>query len=156
MRIDLPDHASTDFPAAAEAYVMRLRRVYDLRATWHRRLYRFSGIVVILAGAGLPLMVTLDYGVKNLAVSFTGVLVAVVTGLRAFYRWDQSWILLRKTELSITSALWHWRSREPGTDREAATELMQRVYDIRKYEVESFFKDLAYPALNGVELPGQR
>jgi len=152
----MPDHASTEYPAAAEAYALRLRRVYDLRAAWHRRLYRFSGIIVILAGAGLPLLVSVDYPGKNVAISATGVLVAVITGLRAFYRWDQSWILLRKTEMAITSALWQWRGREPGTDREAAAELMLRVYDIRKFEAESFFKDLAFPVQGTIELPNQR
>lgn len=156
VRVDLPDNASTEFPAAAEAYVARLCRVYNLRATWHRRLYRFSGMVVILAGAGLPLLVSLDYAGKNIAISATGVLVAVVTGLRAFYRWDQSWILLRKTEMAITSALWVWLAREPDTDREAAAELMLQVYDIRKFEAEAFFKDLAFPLQNGIDPPAQR
>jgi hypothetical protein len=156
IRVDLPGSASTEFPAAAEAYVLRLHRVYDLRATWHRRLYRFSGIVVILAGAGLPLLVSLDYPGKDIAISATGVLVAVITGLRAFYRWDQSWILLRKTEMAITTALWQWLGRDPGTDQEAAAELMLRVYAIRKFEAESFFKDLAFPSQSGVDLPAQR
>lgn len=135
--------------------MQRLQRVYELRATWHRRLYRFSGIVVILAAAGLPLLVSIDYAGKDVAISATGVLVAVITGLRAFYRWDQSWILLRKTEMAIASALWLWQGREPDTDREAAAELIQRVYDIRKVEAESFFKDLAFPVQNS-DLPAQR
>lgn len=136
--------------------MLRLRRVYDLRATWHRRLYRFSGIVVILAGAGLPLLVSVDYAGKDTAIAATGVLVAVITGLRAFYRWDQSWILLRKTEIAITSALWSWRSRESGTDREAAVELIRQVYEIRRFEAESFFKDLAFPVRGTADLPAQR
>lgn len=156
VRVDLPDHDSSAFPAAAEAYVRRIREVYDLRATWHRRLYRFSGILVILAGAGLPLLVSVDYAGKDIAVAITGVLVAVVTALRAFYRWDQSWILLRKTEMAITSVLWEWRGRASGDDREAAVELLTRVDDIRKFEAESYFKDLAFPAHKSVDAPFQR
>lgn len=156
VRVELPDHNDGEFPAAAVAHAMVLRRVYDLRATWHRRLYRFSGIVVILAGAGLPLLVTLDYPGKNATIASTGVLVAVVTGLRAFYRWDQSWILLRKTELAITAALWDWYGRAPGEDRAAAAELMRRLQEIRTFEAESFFKDLAFPVQSGVEVPAQR
>jgi len=135
--------------------VLRLRQIYDLRATWHRRRYRFSGILVILAGAGLPLLVTVDYAGKDLVVAITGVLVALVTALRAFYRWDQSWILLRKTEMAITSALWEWRGRRSGDDRAAAVELLTCVDDIRKYEAESFFKDLAFPAQKSVDVPFQ-
>lgn len=156
VRVDLPRHDSTEFPSAAEAYALRVRRVYDLRATWHRRLYRLSGIVVILAGAGLPLLVSVDYAAKEAVIAATGVLVAVITALRAFYRWDQSWILLRRTEMQLTAALWSWRSREPGADREAAAELIRRVHDIRAIETESFFKDLAFPAQSAVDLPAQR
>lgn len=155
VRVELPDHDSSDFVAAAEAYALRLRQVYDLRAAWHRRLYRLSGIVVILAGAGLPLLVSIDYAGKDLTIALTGVLVAAITSLRAFYRWDQSWILLRKTEMSITSALWEWRCRTPGTDQEAVLELLKKVEEIRKFEAESFFKELAFPVQRG-EPPAQR
>jgi hypothetical protein len=85
----------------------------------------------------------------------TGVLVAVVTALRAFYRWDQSWILLRKTEMAITSALWEWRGRS-GEDHEAAIALLTRVDDIRKFEAESYFSDLAFPAQKSLDVPVQR
>ncbi|WP_460396833.1 DUF4231 domain-containing protein [Actinophytocola sediminis] len=151
----MPNHDSADFVAAAEAYALRLRQVYDLRATWHRRLYRLSGIVVILAGAGLPLLVSIDYAGKDIAISLTGVLVATITSLRAFYRWDQSWILLRKTEMAITSALWTWRCRPAGSDHDAVLELLEQVHEIRKFEAESFFKDLAFPVQRG-DLPAQR
>ncbi|OLF12300.1 hypothetical protein BLA60_09980 [Actinophytocola xinjiangensis] len=153
VRVELPDHGAADFVAAAEAYALRLRQVYDLRATWHRRLYRLSGILVIIAGAGLPLLVSVDYQAKDIVIAITGVLVAAITSLRAFYRWDQSWILLRKTEMAITSALWAWRCREPGTDHEAVVELMKRVHEIREFEAESFFKDLAFPVQRGEATP---
>ncbi|WP_237047583.1 hypothetical protein [Lentzea guizhouensis] len=34
---------------------------------------------------------------------------AGVTGLRTFYRWDQSWILLRNTEIAVTAAYLEWK-----------------------------------------------
>jgi hypothetical protein len=155
-RVQLPNIDSSTFPAAAEAHVRRVREVYDVRATWHRRFYRFSGIVVIFAGAGLPLLVSVDYSAKDIVVALTGVLVALVTALRAFYRWDQSWILLRKTEMAITHALWEWRGRAPGDDREDAVALLARVNDIRKFEAESYFKDLAFPAQHSLDVEPQQ
>src|SRR4051812_40852666 len=89
---DLPDPAAVGLPAVAEAYVLRVREFYDARAWWNRRLYRLSGVLVILVGAMLPLLSTLEYSYKDLTVSLAGVVVAMMTSLRAFYRWDQSWV----------------------------------------------------------------
>jgi uncharacterized protein DUF4231 len=154
LRVDLPDTTATDFPDAAEQYVLRMRRHYDFRARWHARCYRFSGVVVIIAGAALPMLVSLDYPGKNTVVSLTGVLIAAITALRVFYRWDQSWILLRKTENSITTAWWDYQSalRADGVDRrERVAALVQRVVDIRREEAESFFQDLGFPARSGMD-----
>lgn len=157
LRVDLPDSDATEFPSAAENYVLWLRRYYDFRARWHRRFYRASGIVVIMSGAGLPVLVSLDYPAKDVVVSMIGMLVAAITALRAFYRWDQSWILLRKTETAITAAWWEYQGNiraDGGTDRNAlAMALMQRVFDIRRHEAESFFKDLAFPTHAGFDGP---
>lgn len=153
---DLPDSAEVGFPAAVEAYVLRVREFYDSRARWHRRFYRLSAILVILVGAALPMLSTLDYAHKEVTVSAAGIVVAVVTSLRAFYRWDQSWVLLRNTEIVLSKAYWAWKgsaaeTTEPTDEQgiaarnEAAIALVATVTDIRKGEADSFFKDLTYP-----------
>lgn len=50
---------------------------------------------------------TTDFAWQPQAVSAAGVSVAVLTGLHAFYRWDQSWVLLRNTERTITAEYWN-------------------------------------------------
>lgn len=153
---DLPDPAKVGFPAAAEAYILRVRDFYDARAWWHRRLYRVSGILIILIGATLPMLSTLDYSHKELTVSLAGVVIAVVTSLRTFYRWDQTWVLLRNTEIVLTKAYLAWKgSKEETTEatddrqrlarNQAAIELIDKVSNIRQGEAESFFKELTYP-----------
>jgi Protein of unknown function (DUF4231) len=156
---ELPDPDAVGFPDAVESYLARLRSFYNSRAAWHRRFYRFSGILVIVIGSALPLVATLDYGGKDLVVSLLGVAVAMATALRAFYRWDQSWILLRSTEMAITTQWWQYcacvdRELESAGDdekaqahvrREAARELIGALTEIRKREAASFFKDLAFP-----------
>jgi len=153
---DLPDPAEAGFPAAAEAYALSVREFYDSRAWWCRRLYRLSGILVILVGATLPLLSTLDYAHKEITVSLAGIVVAVMTSLRAFYRWDQSWVLLRNTEIVLTNAYLAWKgSTEEATEatderqqrarNQAAIALIAKVSSIRQGEAESFFKDLSYP-----------
>lgn len=147
---------SLAYAADAENYVRRIRENYDARANGHRRYYRASGILVIVAGASLPILTTLDYEGKELAVSLIGVLVSVVTALRAFYRWDQIWALLRVTEFSVSQAYWEWRrsidGRLDATDavitdknREATALLLEKVAEIRSNEAISFFKDLPFP-----------
>jgi hypothetical protein len=63
-----------------------LRSFYDVRADWHRRCDRLSGILVILTAASLPVLTSLEYPGKSLTISLVGMLVAALTGLRAFYR----------------------------------------------------------------------
>jgi hypothetical protein len=153
----LPDPGSAGFAEAVESYLLRLRSFYNSRAIWHRRFYRLSGILVILVGATLPLAASLDYAGKELLVSLLGVAVVVITALRAFYRWDQSWILLRGTEMAITTAWWDYCAAldeaAEGADeqarlagrRDAARTLIRALNEIRRRESESFFRDISFP-----------
>ncbi|HET9893469.1 MAG TPA: DUF4231 domain-containing protein [Streptosporangiaceae bacterium] len=141
----LPDIKSDGLLAFAEAYAQRIRQFYDSRAQWHRRLYRLSGVVVILAGAALPLLATIKYPHQTIVVSSAGVFVSVMTALRAFYKWDQGWVLLRQTEFEISAAYWAWKGDNPDPDDKAASELLLKLKRIREQEAESFFKDLSFP-----------
>lgn len=153
----LPDSNLLGYAKAVEEYALRLRGFYNSRAIWHRRFFRLSGIMVILVGAGLPVLASLDYAGKTLVVSIAGMTVAGLTALRAFYRWDHSWILLRSTEIALTAAWWEWRSRlrtavededEPARAAavdEAAREFARQLVEIRRREAESFFADLSFP-----------
>lgn len=148
----LPDPANPRLAAAVNEYALALRTFYDERANWHRRLYRVSGVVVIMVGAALPVLAALDYPGKELIISLAGAAVAVLTALRAFYRWDRAWILLRTTEMALTAAYWQWRTQiedETATDsvRNTATMLfLATLTELRQREADSFFKDLAFPS----------
>lgn len=135
----------------ADKFARRLISFYDLRARWHRRFYRVSGITVILAGSSLPILTSLNYTGKNLLISLLGVVVAGMTALRAFYRWDQSWILLRNTEVSITSKYLNWRSIVLSSDADAdltkaTRELIEDLSRARVNECESFFEHISFPS----------
>lgn len=154
LTLPLPDAEASEFPQGVESYVLRLRRHYDFRAIWHRRFYRASGILVIVVGAALPLLVSLDYAAKSVVVSVSGVLIAAVTALRTFYRWDQSWMALRNAETAITRVWWDYQGKvgQDGADRSAlALELVRQVFEIRRAEAESYFDELAFPAGRGVD-----
>lgn len=145
--------------ATADAYGAWLRSFYDSRARWHRRFYRMSGMLVILAGASLPVLTNLDYPGKTVTISLSGVVVAGLTGLRAFYRWDQSWILLRNTELAVTAAYLEWKTTPgnfPAVDDVDAKELqgkaacafIDKLGELRQREATMYFKDMAFPNMD--------
>jgi hypothetical protein len=153
----LPDHPDPGLAAEVDDYARKLMEFYDRRAHWHRRLYRATGVSVILIGAALPLMAAPSYPGKQIIVSLAGTVVAALTALRAFYRWDQSWILLRTTEMALTDAYWQWRAQIDGAlrseasggqdARHAVTEaFLVRLTELRQREADSYFKDLSFPA----------
>ncbi|WP_218923846.1 MULTISPECIES: DUF4231 domain-containing protein [Streptomyces] len=148
------DVADDELDGVVERYVQRLRHFYDARARWHRRGHRFSGIVVITTGAALPLLATSQFAHKELALSLAGVAISVVTALRSFYRFDQSWTLLRNTEIAISQAYLNWKiarlpsaGEPPSLERRAADtrQLVDVIMSLRRDEAESFFNELPTP-----------
>jgi uncharacterized protein DUF4231 len=108
-----------EFIAAVEKYVLRTRDFYDSRARWHRRFFRLSTILIILIGASLPLAAASTYPHREFVLGTAGVVIAGLTGLRAFYHWDQFWVLNRNTEMLITRLYLAWKASninppEPG------------------------------------------
>lgn len=137
-----------DFTTAAEGYVRQVIDFYDSRARWHRRFYRASGVAAILGASSLPLLSVLDMAGKTVIVSGVGCLVAVTTALKEFYRWDTSWVLLRRTEADLTLAYTAYTAaKEPGAppDPRAAHALLHQVLRIREEESLRFFRNLPSP-----------
>jgi hypothetical protein len=147
-----------DYRKLAEECVDRLRRKYDFRAGWHRRWFRFTGIVVVVSGAALAPLAVFDYPRKPLVVALVGVLVGVVTGLRTFYQWDQNWAVLRRTHFDLTEAYQAWqldfRHAQAGDDPtqveersyQATKTLLERVAAIRGSESERYFASVDFPS----------
>jgi Protein of unknown function (DUF4231) len=142
-----------EFPAAVENYVLRVRDFYDSRARWHRRFYRLSSIVVIFAGATLPLLAGLEYTYKPEVLGILGVAIAALTSLRAFYHWDQLWVMLRNTEIVITGEYLAWKgtakealnSTDPAVidaQKQEALRLVRKIIEIRQDEAGSYFRAL--------------
>lgn len=135
--------------------VFQLRDHYDWRAKWHRRFFRSTGILVIVASSSLPLLVSADYPVKEATLSSVGVLIAVLTGMRAFYRWDQNWALLRRTHFELAQLCTQWELdlaqaaelAEAGNAAayEATRKLVEGVNSIRSRETESYFREIEFP-----------
>lgn len=129
--------------ASVEAYIRDTVHHYDVRAKWHRRLFRLSGLVTILIGAGLPVITAFTFREKNLAIALAGYVVAIATGMRGFYRWDSSWVLLRQTQIAISREYRTWkvasRSMKQDERDRTAQDLMDRIDAIRAKEAVEYF-----------------
>lgn len=150
----IPDIGAVGLVQAADGYATSLIEFYNIRAWWHRKFYRLTGLAVIFTSASLPVLTSLDYSGKDLSISILGFVVAAVTALNAFYRWDQSWVLLRSTEISITREYLDWRSTLPmaiagseqaddPTFQEAARQLLVKLSEIRLREAVNFFSEIS-------------
>jgi len=146
-----------------DADVRPLRARYRRRADRHKFFFRLSGLVTVLLGGSLPLLAGADFDHRDGTLAGVGVAVAVLTGLREFYRWDEMWSLLRRTENALTDELLRWdlrisRSRQASPASAAARycytateDLLTATRAIRDAEADRFFGGLRTPhnALDG-------
>ncbi|CUU55181.1 Protein of unknown function (DUF4231) [Parafrankia irregularis] len=109
---DPPDAAWAQAVASCrgivDAEVRPLRDRYRRRASRHQLFYRLSGLATLLLAVSLPLLAGLRFDHRDVALSVVGVCVAVLTGLREFYRWDEVGSRLRRTENALSDALLRW------------------------------------------------
>jgi hypothetical protein len=154
-----PQPAGTlaDYRTVAHDCVQRLQQSYHWRANWHRRIFRASGILVILVSSGLPLLAAFQYPRKDVIVAIAGVVIATITALRTFYRWDEMWAVLRRTHFDLTHAhnIWQveFRRAEATADPaerdrlayEATRTLVGQVEKIRGQESDRYFGSLSFP-----------
>ena len=140
----------------AECSVVKLRDRYRSRATWHSRLFRASGIVIIAIASALPVLASFSYDGKDITVAVAGALVAFLTALRSFYQWDQLWGLLRQCDLDLTHLLEQWKldvgatAGLPEEERRTkvhalATKLLADTETRRRAESLSYFGMLRFP-----------
>ncbi|SNQ51932.1 conserved hypothetical protein [Frankia canadensis] len=137
--------------------VRPLRERYRRRANRHKFFFRVSGLFTVLLGGSLPLLAGADFDHRDVALAGVGVTVAVLTGLREFYRWDEMWSLLRRTENALTDELLRWdlrisRSRQASPPSAAARYCYQATEDllaatrtIRDAEADRYFGGLRHP-----------
>lgn len=148
----IPDIDTVGVVQAADKYANALIEFYSTRAWWHRKFYRLTGIAVILTSVSLPVLTSLDYPGKSLSISILGSVVAAITALGVFYHWDQSWVLLRSTEILLTRVYLDFRGTLMGVPssrqaddpaaREAARQLLVKLSEIRLKEANEFFEQI--------------
>jgi Protein of unknown function (DUF4231) len=138
--------------------VTDLRNTYRKRARQNRIWFRFTGVAVIVLSTSLPLMTIPDYGAKKVLISAVGVTIALLTGLRNFYQWDQLWSLLRQSDFELTYLLAKGELDVAGAPRdperpakllEIAAKLRDEAEQVRRSESTRYFGSLRFPSTSG-------
>ena len=93
---------------------------------WHKLLQ----VIQILSAASIPFLVTVitqQYAL-NITTGALGVLIAVITGITALYKFDEKWIKYRTTAESLKHEKFLYETRvEPYDGADSFPLLVQRV-----------------------------
>jgi hypothetical protein len=138
--------------------ILALRDAYKARAANHRRWFRVSGILIIVLSATLPLLAGADFDGKNVVIGVIGVAVAVVAGLRNFYKWDHLWGVLRRSAFELDFLLAQWRldvaniacdrkqkAAKMEAIRKRTADLAAAANEVRERESSGYFTSLSFP-----------
>lgn len=145
-----------DYRQIVGANVIDLRDTYRRRANWNRHLFRASGSAVIVLSASLPLLAGLSYEGKDITVAIVGVIIAILTGLRAFFQWDQLWGFLRQSDFALTHLVAKWEldvatasaladGQKDSEVYRLTGDLLDKTEEVRKAESQNYFGTLHYP-----------
>jgi hypothetical protein len=141
------------------------KRFVDENYHWyrtHKRVpflaYRLSGILVIVLSVSLPAIAAMPFDRKTLVLSIMSVVIAALTGLNSFFRWDRTWRsralcqydmewLVARWELELQNArliISDVHERRQHVYR-ATRELLRNVANVSDSEVQGFFGRLQFP-----------
>jgi hypothetical protein len=122
----------------------------------HRRWFRLTGALTILFSVSLPALAATNFSGRNAVISVLAIGVAGLSGLRAFYQWDQSWQLYRSQELVLVTLLTRWqmamirivKSAAPDADDQAhalTLDILNEAQESGRTELGDFFSGIAWP-----------
>jgi Protein of unknown function (DUF4231) len=137
--------------------VMSTRDWYQKNAIWPRRFFRSAGVTVILLSLLIPLLASLSYQGKDLVLSVVAFLIAALTGLNSFFKWEDTWHSRRQTEFTLSHMLAVWRLKmvhalnepDPAKAKELAISATQQLLDEMHVatggETKEFFSKVVWP-----------
>lgn len=143
--------------AIAEGYANPQLAWYQTNKLWPRLFFRATGVVIIVLSVTIPFLTTFDFRGRNIVLSVTALVIAALTGLSAFYNWDQAWRGRQQTAETLEHLLASWRlhliNARAETDPEqrrarvttAAQELIDGVKAVTGAEAEKFFSEVKLP-----------
>jgi hypothetical protein len=132
---------------------------YRDRAPGHMRLFRTLGLIVLIFSATLPLVAVLGSQLpgQNLLVASMSVVIAVATGINAFFRWDTAWQGYISAQLTLEQLYNHWQitiaQAKVQTDtakgleivQKATEELIEHAQRVIETETKGYFSVQRFP-----------
>jgi hypothetical protein len=137
--------------------VVEARQYYEKRAQRPKRAFRVSGVAVILLSLSIPFIASLKFEGKDMLLSAFAVLIAIITSLGSFYKWEHTWRSYRQAESTLGHllALWDFQIIEATQETEtskgaekiiaATQQLLEAAHKVTSTETEEFFSKVEWP-----------
>jgi len=147
----------TELTRIKDAFVVQKLHWYTVHARTPMLLFRICGVLVILLSVSLPLLATLEGTWKTLILPIVALLVAGLTGLTSFFRWENGWKSYRQAQFSLEYLLTTWELQithashhtdvQAGIDLafQATRQLLQATQTTISAETEEYFKRVQIP-----------
>ena len=135
-------------------FVIRQLHWYKVHARTPMLFFRISGVLIILLSVSLPFLTTLEGLWKTIALPVISLLIAGLTGLNSFFRWESSWKGYRQTCLTLEYLLTMWELQiadarcqvdaQKGIDMalQATKQLITMARTNTSAEAEDYFKQV--------------
>lgn len=137
--------------------VVEARQYYAKRAKWPKNAFRFCGVAVILLSLSIPFIASLRFPIKDILLSAFAVLIAIITSLGSFYKWENTWRSYRQTESTLGHllSLWEFRIIEAAQEMDtkkaaekiidATQQLLEEANKVTSTETQEFFSKVEWP-----------
>ena len=142
-----------------EYAVMELER-YARRGQRASRLFRFSGALIIILSVSIPFLTTLEGLWKTVVLPIVALMIAGLSGLNAFFQWENNWRGFIAAKLTLEHMLWTWELKITEAKHEtdpqkgieiaihATEQLLNNAQVAIKAEMEDYFKRVQAPQIN--------
>jgi hypothetical protein len=143
-----------------ETQVISTLEWYKSHATWPRVVFRTAGTCIILLSISIPILATHNYPGKETLLSIFALLIAALTGLNAFFKWEETWKSRRQTEFALSHllAIWDLKMIEALHETDphhavkiaitATEKLVNDARTITGAETEEFFRNIQWPQVD--------
>jgi hypothetical protein len=148
------------------AHYLALRSLVDQRiqpeyqwylnhTLWPRLCFRIAGIVVVIGSLSLPVMAAQKgWPPREILLSTVSLLVAAVSSLSTFFRWDSTWQSRIRTAGALRAALAKWELSMKAAELAenaidmaftATEKLSDEAFNLVGAETKQFFDTVKWP-----------
>jgi hypothetical protein len=153
-----------ELQAVKNKYVVAEQLNWYEKNTWQPRFFfSLSGILIIVLSVSIPYLSTLEGPWKNIVLPIVALVVAGLTGLSAFFRWDSKLksYIQTKYRLQYCLSIWELEIAEAKHELkpeiamkkalQATRQLLKNAQNITSSETEEHFQKITIPEPSKVQ-----